>query len=492
MTKRPNTLLITVDQWPGHLLNAAGHPVIETPTLDTLCEAGTLYNSAYSECPVCIPSRRTLMTGASPRTHGDRVFKTQEPMPPIPTLASTFRDHGYQATSVGKLHVYPQRDRIGFDDTIIAEEGRPQLGAVDDYDIFLADQGFAGQQFMHGMSNNEYGWRAWHLSEFTHVTNWSAREMCRAIKRRDPTRPAFWNLSFTHPHPPLVPLATYLDRYERSEIDVPIHGDWSKSFGELPHALQLVQIYWSRLNAKQMAEMRRAFYALCTHIDHQIRIVLGTLREENLLDDTAIIFTADHGDMLGDHGLFAKRLFLEPSARVPMIVVPPKGVLVESRGSVRNDLFGLADVMPTLLEFADIAIPETCEGISMLGSTGRPFFYGECMEDGKATRMIREDDLKLIWYPAGNHMHLFDLKNDPNECRNLVDDGTYDDKRRHLEQTLISQLYGVDLDWIRDGKLIGFDAPALPRLDNRGLSGQRGLHYPTPPYDSKGRVVGTI
>lgn len=492
MTKRPNTLLITVDQWPGHLLNAAGHPVIETPTLDKLCEAGTLYNSAYSECPVCIPSRRTLMTGTSPRTHGDRVFKTQEPMPPIPTMASTFRNHGYQATSVGKLHVHPQRDRIGFDDTIIAEEGRPQLGAVDDYDIFLADQGFAGQQFMHGMSNNEYGWRAWHLSEFAHVTNWSAREMCRAIKRRDPTRPAFWNLSFTHPHPPLVPLATYLDRYERSEIDAPIYGDWSKSFDDLPHALQLVQIYWSRLNAKQMAKMRRAFYALCTHIDHQIRVVLGTLREENLLENTAIIFTADHGDMLGDHGLFAKRLFLEPSAHVPMIVVPPKGFLVESRGSVRNDLFGLADVMPTLLEFADIAIPETCEGISMLGSMGRPFFYGECMEDGKATRMIREDDLKLIWYPAGNHMHLFDLKNDPNECRNLVDDGAYDDKRRHLEQTLISQLYGVDLDWIRDGKLIGFDAPALPRLDNRGLSGQRGLHYPTPPYDSKGRVVGTI
>lgn len=238
--------------------------------------------------------------------------------------------------------------------------------------------------------------------------------------------------------------------------------------------------------------MRRAFYALCTHIDHQIRVVLGTLREENLLDDTAILLTADHGDMLGNHGLFAKRLFLEPSARVPMIVVPPGGGMAESRGSQRGELFGLADVMPTLLEFAEIPVPQSCDGISMNGSQGRSFLYGECMEDAKATRMIREGTLKLIWYPAGNQVHLFDLEKDPGEVCNLAQDSGYSDQRRHLEQKLVSQLYGPDLKWTRDGKLTGFDAPALPRLDNRGLSGQRGVHYPTPPFDSEGRVVGTI
>lgn len=492
MAIRPNVLLITADQWPGFLLGASGHPVIETPTLDTLATAGTRFTATYSECPICIPARRTLMTGTSPRTHGDRIFKTQEPMPRVPTLAGTFRANGYQATSVGKLHVYPQRDRIGFDDTILAEEGRPQLGAVDDYDIFLANQGLAGQQFMHGMSNNEYAWREWHLPEFNHVTNWTAREMCRAIKRRDPTRPAFWNLSFSHPHPPLVPLRSYLERYERTDIDPPVIGDWAANFDDLPHALQLVQLYWSRLTDKQMAEMRRAFYALCTHIDHQIRVVIGTLREENLLDDTAILFTADHGDMLGNHGLFAKRLFLDPSACVPSILVLPSGEATESRGGTRDELFGLADVMPTLLEIAGIAIPDTCDGISMLGGQGRPFLYGECLEDGKATRMVREGPHKLIWYPAGNRLFLFDLANDPAESRNLADDAAHADTRKRLEKTLVSQLYGADLDWIEDGRLTGFAAPDLPQLDNRGLSGQRGLHYPTPPFDAKGKVVGTI
>ena len=142
---QPNVLLIMVDQWPGNLLGVAGHPVIETPTIDNLAALGVRYTNAYSECPICIPARRSVMTGTTPRGHGDRVFQPSARMPNLPTLAQTFRDAGYQAYGVGKLHVYPARDRIGFDDVLIAEEGRPHLGAVDDYDIYLAEQGYAGQ-----------------------------------------------------------------------------------------------------------------------------------------------------------------------------------------------------------------------------------------------------------------------------------------------------------------------------------------------------------
>src|SRR5688500_12805117 len=112
----PNVLLITGDHWPASFLGAAGHPVVQTPTLDQLARNGVRFTRAYSECPVCIPARRTLMTGTSPRAHGDRVFGEQLPMPDVPTLAQTFRDAGYQAYAVGKQHVYPQRRRIGFDD----------------------------------------------------------------------------------------------------------------------------------------------------------------------------------------------------------------------------------------------------------------------------------------------------------------------------------------------------------------------------------------
>ena len=153
------------------------------------------------------------MTGTTTATHGDRVFRVDNPMPRIPTLAQTFRDNDYQAYAVGKLHVYPQRDRIGFDDVILAEEGRPNIGALDDYEAFLGENGYAGEGFTHGMSNNDYGQRPWHLPEAMHVTNWTTRQMARMIRRRDPTRPGFWYLSYCHPHPPLTPLQCYLDLY---------------------------------------------------------------------------------------------------------------------------------------------------------------------------------------------------------------------------------------------------------------------------------------
>ena len=140
-TERPNILLITVDQWPGHLLGAAGHPVIQTPTLDELCRNGRRFTNAQSECPICVPARRTLMTGASPRRHGDRVYDDQLAMP-AETLAAAFTSAGYQTQGVGKLHVFPQRDRIGFEDVQLEEEGRAQYGVMDDYEIWLGDKGY--------------------------------------------------------------------------------------------------------------------------------------------------------------------------------------------------------------------------------------------------------------------------------------------------------------------------------------------------------------
>ena len=277
---RPHVLLISTDHWSASLLGEANHSAILTPTLDSLARSGTRFSNAYSECPVCIPARRTLMTGTSPRTHGDRVFKTTAPMPELPTVAQTFRDAGYQAYAVGKLHVYPQRDRIGFDDVLLDEEGRPHLGAVDDYDLFLADQGHAGMGFAHGMSNNEYSFRPWHLPEDCHPTTWAARQMSRMIKRRNPAKPGFWYLSFRHPHPPLVPLQSYLDLYRDIDIDAPHHGAWARAFDDLPYSLKVNQGANAHLKGPEVLRIRRAFYALCTQIDHQLRVVIGTLREE--------------------------------------------------------------------------------------------------------------------------------------------------------------------------------------------------------------------
>ncbi|MBN9497256.1 MAG: sulfatase-like hydrolase/transferase [Alphaproteobacteria bacterium] len=487
---RPNVLFVSVDQWPGSLLGAAGHPTIETPTLDHLASIGTRFTRAYAECPICIPARRSMMTGTSPRRHGDRVFQPALPMPAdLPTLAATFGDAGYQTFAIGKLHVYPTRDRIGFDDAMIAEEGRSHLGAVDDYELFLADRGHAGAQFLHGMSNNEYSWRPWHLPEELHVTNWTTMTAARSIKRRDPTRPGLWHVSYTHPHPPIAPLASYIERYRDREIPLPEIGDWAKDTESLPYAARAVRNFWATLKPEQHADMLRAFYAQCTHIDHQLRLLIGTLREEELLDDTIILVTGDHGDMLGANGFYAKRLMYEGSVGVPMILV---GTAKDETlvGRVDERLVGLQDIMPTLLDMCGIPVPATCEGRSMVTGAKRETLYCESLLGKKATRMIHDGHHKLIWYPAGNVIQLFDIAEDPAELRDLSADPAKAALRTKLEAALVAELYGDDLALVRNGKLAGMpDAPddAKP---NRGLSGQRGVHYPPLTPTDPAKVVG--
>ncbi len=480
MSVQPNVLLISTDHWPAHLLGCAGHPVIQTPTLDELARSGVRFSNCYAECPVCIPARRTLMTGTTPRTHGDRVFKETLEMPDVPTMAQTFRNVGYQAYAVGKLHVFPQRDRIGFDDVILDEEGRTQYGVLDDYELFLGDQGYAGEHFNHGMSNNEYGAVPWHLPDETHATNWATQNMARFIKRRDPTRPSFWFISYRHPHPPIVPLQKYLDFYRDMEIDTPFMGDWVQS-GNLPYSLQSMTARGDKHSAVQIEMARRAFYALCTHIDHSLRVLIGTLREEGLLDNTIICFTSDHGDMLGNHNMLAKRLFYEGSANIPMILLGTAGDERVGFNRVDDRLVGWQDVMPTLLDLAGVDIPDTVEGMSMVGEQKRDWFYGEVGEDAHATRMICDGRYKLIYYSVGNYRQLFDLSTDPQERVDLSSDPQHAEALMRLTELLIGELYGEDEKWVENGQLVGLpDQPYHPG-PNRGLTSQRGQHWPPPP-----------
>jgi len=474
-----NVLLICTDHWSASLLGSAGHPTILSPTLDQLAASGVRFTNAYSECPICIPARRTLMTGCSPKAQGDRSYKGNSPMPDLPTVAQTFRDAGYQAFASGKLHVYPPRNRIGFDDVMLGEEGRTQFGATDDYEIFLGDQGFAGKQFAGGMCNNDYLYRPWHLPEDCHVTNWTTHQMTRYIQRRDPRKPGFFYLSYCHPHPPLNPLRDYLDMYRDVDPGLPYTGDWSDDPLALPARLRNERNQ-QPLNDHQVLWARRAFFAHCTHIDHQIRVVIGTLASEGLLNDTVICFTSDHGDMLGNHHLWGKSLFYEDSANVPMILLGPAGDERVGHHRVDDRLVGWQDIMPTLLDVAGVPIPDTCTGVSMVGNQTRDTLYGEINENAGATRMIRDARHKLIYYPSGNILHLFDLQEDPQERVDLSQSTSHADIRRRLANLLMQEFYGGDEDWVKDGELVGLPEVPYEPTPNRGLHGQRGSHWPVP------------
>lgn len=480
MATSPNVLLICVDHLPWGLTRPAGHPTCMTPTLSQLARSGVSYTNAYSACPVCIPARRNLMTGQSMRTHGMRTFDEHAEMPDAPTLARCFREAGYQAHAVGKLHVYPQRDRIGFDEVVLNEEGRHHVGAgADDWELFLAERGYAGQEYASGLCNNDYHTRSWHLPDDCHPTNWAAREMCRMMHRRDPRHPAFWYLSFVGPHQPVWPLQAYNDLYRDAAIEEPIHGPWSAKVSEMPYALRRLREKFAIADATpfEIESAIRAFYASITHIDHQIRIVLGYLREQGLIDNTIIAFTSDHGEMLGDHGLWAKSVFYQNSANIPFIVVPASGDDRLPMNTQDHRLVELQDMMPTLLDLAGIDIPDTVDGKSLLNPGARETLYGEFGEGETASRMVRSGPYKLIYYPLGNCFQLFNVEEDPREIRNLSDDPGHEECCYRLAEILMKNLYGQDLEWIRNGKLVGLPEPKFTPSDQRKLTGQRGIRF---------------
>lgn len=475
MKRKPNVLMITTDHWFQKLLGISGHPVIMTPTLDAIARDGVRFTNCYSECPVCIPARRTIMTGTSPRSHGDRVYSDRMEMPDVTTLAQSFRNAGYQAYAAGKLHVYPQRNRIGFDDVRLMEEGRYEFGAVDDYQVWLGEQGYTGKEYMHGMGNNTYYTRPWHLPEEVHPASWITNEMIKMIQRKDPTRPAFYYVSYPQPHPPLVPLQCYYDMYSDDEIDLPTYGDWNEDEIFPLQALANIQ---SQYTKKEMIRSKRAFYAACTHIDHQIRLLIGTLKEAGLLDNTIILFLSDHGDMLFDHKMVAKRVFYDNASNVPFII---SGKPIEKyRGTVDNRLVALADIMPTLLDLCGIEIPKTVEGISVFSEKKRETLYGEISEGDLATRMIHDGKHKLIYYSVGNYVQLFDLDNDPDEKTNLANNDEYKNIKEKLIQVLISQLYKGDEEWAVGNKLVGIKNKEFIAMPQFSLNNQRGGHWPPP------------
>ena len=485
MGEKNNVLMIMVDQLGRDHMEIGGDALSMMPTIRHLAENGLQFDNCYSECPVCIPARRSLMTGLSPKTHGDRIYNDTLRMPDAPTLAQTFRENGYQAYGVGKLHVYPQRNRIGFDDAMIIEEGRYEFGEVDDYQIWLAKQGYVGQEFMHGMGNNVYYTRPWHLPERMHPTNWTTTKMCEYIKRRDPEKPGFFYASYQYPHPPMVPIQSYLDMY-KGKVKESIKGDWIGETDIIKRMTKSTKQYTEK--EEEMA--KQAYYAQCTHIDHQIRLLIGTLRECGILDQTIIVFCSDHGDMLFNHEMLAKRCFYESSANIPMIISGRP--MMSRKGEVDHRLCCLQDVMPTLLELCEVKIPDTVEGISMVSEQKREYLYGEVGEGILATRMLRSEDYKLIYYPYRNVSQMFDMRKDRKELHDCAQESELEQIRKELEEKLVEHLYGGDCEWVKEGRLVGGDFSAEERNGkvDYGLYNQRGFHWPVPQgYSNLGKNI---
>jgi len=457
---RPNILLITTDQQRGDCvgLDPHGPDVLQTPNLDFLARAGTHFHHGYAECPSCIPARRTLMSGMAPAANGMVGFTGAEWNPPA-TLAGELTKLGYQTHLVGKVHLQPTRKRYGFERLELSDATRGDE-ANNEYVAWLrrthgltdVDPGMA-----HGISSNGWVGRPHHLPEEQMHTYWCFNQAMEFLQRRDPTVPYFLAINMIDPHPPLTPPAHYYERYINRDLPAPVVGDWAKDDFSGPEKGLNPNESHVCLDEYDMQCARAAYYGMVNFIDDQI----GRLIQYAGLRDTFILFTSDHGEMLGDHNRFRKCWPNEASARVPFIARAPRGQ------GFRNDVVcespvGLQDVMPTLIDAAGGEVPESCTGKSLLpimrGETDgvRDVLHGEhsgCYKYEHGNQWLTDGHQKYIWYTQTGREHLFDLDNDPHETHDLALDADSEQKLAPWRDRMIKTLDGRPEGFADGGKL---------------------------------------
>ncbi len=480
---RPNLILITVDQWRGDCLGSAGHPVVSTPYLDEMALEGVRFSSAYTACPSCIPARAALFTGLSQETHGRVGYRDGVSWDYPVTLAGELTAAGYQTQAIGKMHVYPERSQLGFQNVILHDGylhfarqayGR-SLDLVDDYIPWLRrETGRQADHFDHGLNCNSFVARPWDKDEYLHPTNWLVSEGIDFLRRRDPRKPFFLYLSFHRPHPPLDPPAWAFEQYLHREMPAPPVGDWAGYFSRwadpLRHDLAVGEIPHEALQ-----RARAGYYGLLTHIDHQLNRFFETLNAWELLDSAWILFTSDHGEMLGDHHLFRKTVPYDGSARVPFILRGPRGSGLQC-GTSCSAPIELRDVMPTLLDAAGIPVPPSVEGRSCLplargGSIPwRADLHGEHTYRDQSIHYVTDGATKYVWFSGDGVEQLFDLRVDPQELRSLAGLAECQDVLREWRGRLIHALRGrpegfVEGDALVPGRPVSACLPgALGRL----------------------------
>jgi choline-sulfatase len=446
--ERLNVLLITADQYRGDFLGLYGHPVVRTPNLDALGTAGAWFPNAFSPIPICVPARYAIMTGQVPVRFGVRGNGGRIPAD-IPTLPSVFGEAGYATAAIGKMHFTPWREPHGFETFVVSEEGRQwQDDGGDAYQAYLRQVGWGGYERSHAIGNNDVHTSASPLPFEHYHTVWATRTTQRWIREHASratseaeAQPFFAWCSFTKPHSPYDPPEPF-DRLYDPRTFPPPTGDASDLEGLSPAYQEERNLhFWDSLGPEQI-QRARAFYAgNVTLIDQMVGELVETLRTLGLTERTVILFTADHGDLLGDHGMFFKSNFFQGAWHVPFVVHAPGRL----EGQGRAERFvATQDVYPTLLSLAGVPLPKgtTIDGEIVAESLdgGPETIFGSVGRGAHLVHGARTRRWSYAVHPYGAYEALYDLRADPGERTNLAGTFRGDDDARAALRDLRGQL----------------------------------------------------
>ena len=433
-TQPPNIILIMADQLSASALPFYGHPVVQAPHLSALAEESVIFDNAYCNSPLCCPSRASMLTGQLPSKNG--AFDNAGLLAAdTPTFAHYLRRAGYATSLAGKMHFVGPDQLHGFEERLTTDIYPSDFGWTPDW---TRRERFSWYHNLSSVVQAGVCETSNQLDYDEEVAFRSVRKVYDLARSPDP-RPFFLNVSFTHPHDPYAITPEYWDRYDQGEIDLPTTPPLP--YDELdPHSQRLYEVCalgdYEQTPAR-VRNARHAYYGMISYIDDKVGQLVEALEKTGLREDTLIIFTADHGDMLGERGLWFKMSFFEPSARVPLLVHAPERFAPKRVG----ENVSLVDMLPTLTELAggvtDYVSP--LEGQSLLplleGEDAAPpserTVYGEMLGEGAVAPvlMIRRGRYKYIYSPPDPEQ-LFDVEADPHERTNLANEDGFADLRQ--------------------------------------------------------------
>lgn len=421
MTKRPNVLVFMADQMTPLALPFYGHPVTQAPHMAKAAAEGVVFESAYCNSPLCAPSRYAFMSGRLPSRIGAYDNAAEFPAE-IPTFAHALRKGGYRTILSGKMHFCGADQLHGFEERLTTDIYPSDFNWTPDW-----DRPSERLEWYHNMSSVlEAGpcIRTNQLDYDDEVVFAAERKLYDIARDRD-ERPFFMVVSMTHPHDPFAIAEEYWNRYQDREIDGPMHN---LSFEDAdPHSKRvraMCETDRTLPSTEQIRAARRAYYGAISYVDDQFGRLRRALRATRMAEDTIIVIVSDHGEMLGERGLWYKMTFFEGAVRIPLVVHAPSRF---KPGRVKASVSSV-DLLPTFLDLTGTPpLPGEIEGRTLLshleGRPGHDEAVSEYLAEGALAPivMLRRGRYKFIHSPADPDQ-LYDLDADPSELENLVDD----------------------------------------------------------------------
>jgi choline-sulfatase len=439
----PNLLIVMADQMTAPALPVYGHPQVKAPNIERLAEGGVVFENAYCNFPICAPSRFSMLSGRLASRIGAYDNAAEFPSA-VPTMAHYLRRAGYRTCAAGKMHFIGADQQHGFEERLTT-------------DIYPADFGWTPDwqrpnerlEWFHNLVNVvEAGPSERTLQiDFDDEVAFRSRRWLYDHARDDDKRPFFMMASFSHPHDPYNTPRDYWDRYDHDAIDLPAVPPIP--LGERdPHSRRLHDNYDRgefEITEEHVRNARHAYYGAVSYVDDRIGELLRALEATGLSEDTIVIVTSDHGDMLGERGMWFKMSFFEWASRVPLIFHAP-GRFAPAR---RAQNVSLVDLLPTLLDLAGAVVepPAPLDGGSLVPliedaqADWPDTVFGEFLAEGSVAPvfMVRREHYKFIAC-AADPPQLFDLAADPSELDNLAGTPEHAEAERDLAR-VVSQTW---------------------------------------------------